>query len=141
MTPLQIYIAIGSLLASLLGGGIIGWHERALRVPAELTAQVNTDHLACEASQKLTKDANDALQKDRDTIARKLAALKLQHPSTGLHVASSSNIPTSGAGHAGQNGTVISADSLRDYAAEAEQYRAQFLVCSQLLDAERKPLP
>lgn len=137
-TGILIIAFIVTIIVSLGGGGIVGWHERAVRVPAELTAQMNTDQANCEKAQQVTKDANDALQKDHDSIAAKLRSLKLQHNSTVVvPVTSGANLSGRGNQHAGQNGNALSTDTLRDYAAEAEQYRSQFVVCKGVLDQER----
>lgn len=140
INPYLILGAVGALLVSFLGGGMLGWHERAIRVPEELEAQQTTDQQACAKSQQLTKDANDVLQKDRDTIAARLNALRLQHPPACVRVAKPAVIPASGAEHAGQDGagTGISSDWLREYAAEAEGYRSQVSVCVDFLKKERE---
>lgn len=141
---LNPYIAGGialALLAVFLGGVGLGWHEKAIRVPALLTAQQNVDQQACIQFADETKRSNDALQKDRDDIAGKLAQLKLQHPAACLHVASPANVPSGRPLNARPDGNpdkTISTDALRDYAAIAEQYRSGLLVCMEFLQTERQ---
>lgn len=136
--PYVVLGFVGVLLVSFSGGGLLGWHEKAIRVPAMLESQQTIDQQACAKVQQLTKDANDVLQKDRDGIAAKLAALRVQHPSTCVRVASSSNLPAGGGQHAGQDGNGLNSGWLRDYAAEAEQYRAEVMVCTEFLANERQ---
>lgn len=137
MNPYLIIASIGALLVSLLGGGAIGWHEEKIRVPAILEAQKTTDQTACEAAQQLTKDANDALQKDHDVIAAHLNALLVQHPAACVPVSGSANLPNGGFKYAGQNGSGLNTDWLRGYAAEAESYRREVIICTQFLTEER----
>lgn len=139
LNPYLVLGFIAALLASFAAGGALGWHEKEIRVPALLEAQQTADHEACAKVQQLTKDANDALQKDRNDIARKLAAYKLRQRPPVMPVTSAANISAGGPQHAGQNGAVITADTLRDYAAEAEQYRSELMVCTKVLDEERAP--
>lgn len=138
MNQYLILGAVGAFLMSFLAGGILGWHEKAIRVPAMLEAQQTTDKQACAAAQALTKETNDALQKSRRAISAKLAAYKLQHPSTCVSVTSTTNVPNSGAEHAGSNGTGLNSDWLRYFAATAEQYRAQIAMCVDFLAKERE---
>lgn len=141
MTPINPYIilaVLGAILASFIGGGILGWHEKGLRVPALLEAQKNTDKETCDADKKLTKDTNDALQKDRDAIARKLASLKLQHPATCVPVTNPTNVLTSNGGLPGQNGKGISSDWLRNYAADAKLVQSELANCISFLVKERE---
>jgi len=49
------------------------WASREAAIRSE-------EQVLCSRAQTLTKEANDALQKDRDTLARRVAALKLQSP-------------------------------------------------------------
>jgi hypothetical protein len=141
MNPYLILGAVGALLVSFLGGGFLGWHERAVRVPAELVEQQTVDTKACDQVQLLTKRANNDLQKNNGVITRKLAALRLQHPAACVPVAGASNLPAGGQQHAGQDGGSVSADTLRGYAAEAETYRSELTVCTQFLAQERKEAP
>lgn len=137
LNPYLILGLLGAYLATFIAGGVLGWHEKSIRVPSLLDKQQIADQQACASAQAKTQEANDALQKDRDLIAAKLAALKLQHPTTCVPTACSPHVSGSGAGHAGQNGAGINTDWLRDYAAEAESYRSQLVICKQFLDSER----
>ena len=140
LNPWVILGIVGALLVSFTSGGVLGWHEKSIRVPAELMAQQDLDTKACTKAQQLTKDANDALQKSHDVIAAKLKSLKLQHPSTCVHPASSSRVSGSGPVNAGQDGSGtpgINTDWLRGYAAECENYRAEVTECSTFLKQER----
>lgn len=137
MNPYLIIGLIGAYLVSFVAGGAIGWHEKSVRVPALLEAQQTTDKEQCAKAQKITKDANDALTKSRNTIAANLSTYKLQHPSTCVSVAPSTSVPASGGQYAGANGKGLSSDWLREYASIAETYRSQFTVCTQFLDQER----
>lgn len=137
------YIIIGLIAAFILNSGVsgfVGWHERAIRVPAELAAQKDTDTKACDKAQAVTKGENDALQKNRDVIAHKLASYKLQHP-TCVSVTSSPNLPGSGPEHAGHDGTGLSSDWLNDFAATCEGYRSTLMVCTDFVKKERELMP
>jgi hypothetical protein len=144
MNPYLIIGALAAVIVSFLGGGWVGYDIRAGKVPAELLAQQDTDTKACDKSQALTKGSNDDLQKDRDTIAAKLAALSVQHPAACVSVARTSHIRASGDKHAGQDGnspaTGLNTDWLRSYAADAETYRSELTVCEDFLQKERKEL-
>ena len=138
------YLIIGTLvgvIVSFIVGGVTGYEYRAGKVPAELLAQQSVDTKACEATQQLTKKANDDLQKDRDGIAAKLA-LSLQQPPACVPVARATHVCSSGVKHAGQDAaspdTGLSSSWLLSYAAEAETYRSELTVCSDFLAAERK---
>lgn len=102
-----------------------------------LAAQESQLNAACEARQKITKEANDALQAALNTTATKLAVAKRVHLShcvvttDGKLAGSAAN----GGQHAGQNG--ISSDWLRDYAAECENYREEVIVLDNFGKAER----
>lgn len=71
----------------------------------------------CAADAAITKGRNDALQRDFNSVASKLADAKRLHPSTCLVPTPSgeADIPDVQRGHAGQNG--IGTDWLRDYGA------------------------
>lgn len=138
MNPYLMLGAIGALLVSFAGGGLLGWHERSVRVPEELIEQQNVDAKECQKAQQLTKGANDALQKNRDTIAAQLDAYKLQHPPTCVRVTGTANVPGSRPEHAGSDGEGINSGFLRDYAAKAEEYRSEVNICAGFLQAERK---
>lgn len=138
MNPYIIIAAIGALLVSFSSGGLLGWHEKAVRVPAELTAQQNVDAKECQQAQQLTKGANDALQKDIDDIAAQLRTYKLRSPPACVRVAGTADNPSGGAEHAASDGTSINTGFLRDYAAKCEEYRSEVSVCSSFLASERK---
>lgn len=131
-------LALGALLSVFIAFGVhkydsaVAARRQALAVAAQLEADVKT----CNADKAITKEANDALQKDRDTIAKRLAALKLQHPASCVPIPGHAIALDSGGEHAGQNG--ISSDWLRDYAAECEGYRSEVIDLQAFLRKERK---
>jgi len=116
-------------------GGALGWHERALRIPALLEAQKVADAKECDKDKQITRKANDELQKDRDSIAQRAADYKRLHPMRCVIPTSSPELLSGGRGYANKNG--ISSDWLREYAAEAELYRRQLITCIEFLDSER----
>lgn len=124
--------ALSASALSLTAGTAIGWHERSLREPAILEAQKNADIAECNNDKAITKEANDALQKDRDIIARKLASARLQHPMRCVSVSNGAQLPPGGSEHARQDG--ISPDWLREYAAECEEYRGEIGVCIKFIN-------
>lgn len=141
MNPVPLNWMIGIIaavaLSCLVAGGIMGWHEKALRVPALLDAQKTTDQTACATAQQLTKDTNDDIQKTDAYIAGRADALRLQHPTSCVHVSSRPKLPGSGAEHAGHDGNGLNTDWLRSYAATAETYRSELLACIDFLAKER----
>lgn len=87
----------------------------------------------CKADQAITKGINDDLQKNYDSIARKLATVKRVQPARCIiPTTSEAFVAPGGSGHAGQNG--ISTDWLRDYAAECETYRSQRIGLEKFID-------
>lgn len=125
-------------LALFAAGSLTGWHERVLREPAMLEAQKTADNKQCNIDKQKTKEINDEIVKDRDAIAARLSALKLQHPMRCVPVTGKTKLPAGGREHAGQNGGSVSSDELRDYAAECEGYRTEVIACTLFLDIERQ---
>lgn len=125
-----------AIAVAFAAGGWIGWHERFLREPAMIEAQKTADVAECKAAQIITKEANNALQKNRDAIIKRLTALKLQ-PASCMPVSGSAELRGSGREHAGQNGGGLSSDWLRDYAGECELYRSEVIACIDFLKKER----
>lgn len=126
-------IALGLFTA----GGATGWHEKALRVPALLEEQKTADNKQCETDKQTTKEATDALQKNRDDLAQRLGALKLQHPATCVAVTGAPDLQHRGNRSAGHNG--LSSDWLYTFAADqCSNYWRQLKVCDKFLDDERK---
>lgn len=126
--------AAGAALSWLIGSAYVSHVEKEWA--AKVEAQKTADAAQCNNDKQITKEANDALQKDRDTIARRLAALKLQAPAACVPVTGTANLYGGGPEHAGQNG--ISSDWLREYAAEAETYRSEVITCIKFINQERK---
>lgn len=97
------------------------WREKANQL-----AGVKSALSSCQTNQTLTKEANDALQKERDTIAGRLARAKRVQQSRCVPVSNASNTQPTRAEHAGSNG--ISSDWLLDYAAQCETYRSERII-------------
>lgn len=121
-----------------LGAFAMGWHEKALRVPALIEDQKTSDLKACNIDKQITRKANYELQKDRDAIAQRAADYKRLHPMRCVIPANSSDVRAGGDGHAGQDGAGLSTDWLRDYAAECNLYRSEVISCINFLSEERK---
>lgn len=131
------YWLIACAVCLAVGGGI-GWHEKALRVPALLEAQKTADQKECNIDKQKTRKANDQLQNDRDRIAADLATYKRVHPMRCIIPAGQPDARSSGPEYAGGDGAGISTDWLRDYAARCEIYRSEVSVCISFLAEERK---
>lgn len=101
----------------------------------DMAKQIAADVLQCNIDKQITREANDALQKDHDIIANRLAALKLQRPKTCVPVTSKAQLSADRPEYAGSYG--ITSDALREYAADAEGYRSALITCDKFLDAER----
>lgn len=133
---------LGAMILSFIIGGVFGYEYRAAKVPQELTAQQAVDVKACQANQQPTQKADNDLQKNRDLIAGKLAAVSVRQPAACVSVAVPTHVRTSGTEHAGSDGkgstAGLSSNWLRTYAAEAETYRSELSVCTDFIAAERK---
>jgi hypothetical protein len=104
---------------------------------AAIEDQKMADAKQCAAEKQITKEANNALQKDRDDITARLTALKLQHPATCVSVTRSPDVQHRQRRPVGRNG--VSSDWLYTYAAEqCSNYWRQLKVCDKFLDDERK---
>lgn len=132
MNPYAIYTIIGAVL--FFAGAGVGWHERVLREPALLESQKEADEAQCKTDKQTTKEANDALQKDRDIIATRLHALELRPSPSCIPVAGKTKLSGGGHEHAGQNGGGLSTLWLRQYAAECEGYRTEVITCTNFID-------
>ena len=122
-------IAIPSALLALQ---VLSWRSEALKVPGLESALSN-----CEAGKRITTEANDALQKDRNTIAARLAAAKRVRANCVL-VSSPANPGETRAEHARRNEQGISSHWLLDYAAVCEQYRSERIVLEKFIADERR---
>lgn len=123
------YLIYALIALGLFASGVAtGWHEKALRVPALLEAQQTADNKQCNIDKQISRETNDQLQKDRDSIADRLTTLLMQQPAKCVPVTGKTQLSTSGKpGHAGQNG--IRSQWLRQYAAECETYRREVTSC------------
>ena len=78
-------------------------------------------------------ETNNALQKDRDVIAKRLAAAKRVRPTCFL-ISSEANPVGVGAEHAGRNGKGLSGEWLLGYAAQCETYRSERIRLESFID-------
>lgn len=121
-------------LAGAIPAAIISWLLHTVDIDRiEKKAQTQQEDLRaadkkqCDTDKSITKEANDALQKDHDNIAARYAQL-MQQPQTCVPISNPSQLSRSGkSGHAGQNG--VPSGALRQYAAECEQYRRTLKIC------------
>lgn len=135
MNQYLIFAIVAALLFA--AGGATGWHERVLREPKMIEDQQKADVAQCNAEKLTTKEATDALQKNRDDLARRLSALKLQRPARCVNIARTTDVQHSEGRPAGRDG--LSSDWLYTYAAEqCSSYWRQLKVCDKFLDDERK---
>lgn len=103
----------------------------------ELAEQQAALNKQCDDQKKLTNETNDALQKDRDTIAAKLAASKRLQPTRCVVPTTGVANNTSGGGkHAGSYG--VTSDALYEYSAECETYRSEVILLNNFGLGERK---
>lgn len=129
--------AAGAVVTALVAFGLhsVDVHFIEKSWQKKLDDQHTADVAACDKDKAITKGTNDALQKDRDAIARKLADFKRMQPSHCVPVAALKTEPaTGGDGHAGQNGIGLESDWLREYAAECENYRRQRITLESFID-------
>jgi len=113
----------------------MGWHEKSKRVDIAESALSNAI-AKCEADKKLTLEANDALQRDKDAIARKLANSKWMLKAQCVPIARTPVTSDSRPEYAGSDG--LSTEWLLDYAAQCELYRSSVIVAQKFLEDERK---
>lgn len=137
---LQIRAAIW--LAGVLGVLWFGNHLRGMYDAAALDAKVNAAIEAaqkqCAENQHKSEEVNNGLQKDLDSIQRKLAAQRLQPHPVCIPTDSKQPDATGRTEHAGGNGKGgISTDWLFIYAARCEDYRTVVLGCQKFLKLER----
>jgi hypothetical protein len=135
---MKFYVIVFALLGCLILGAVGGYYFCKSGIPAQLTDQQTTDKKECEAAQQITKDANDALQKSRDSISSQLDALRLQHPTTCVRVTGRADVSGAGNKYAAANGNGLSSDWLRAFAAQCESYRSEINVCVDFLAQERQ---
>lgn len=135
---MKIYFIVGAILVILIIGAVGGYYFCKSGIPAQLTDQQKTDKKECEAAQQVTKDANDALQKSRDSISSQLDALRLQHPTTCVRITRPADVSGAGGKHAAVDGNGLSSDWLRSFAAQCESYRSEMNICADFLTQERQ---
>lgn len=140
LANLKLIGVIGAVLATFLAGCYVTRQIDNSRLKHALDEQQTLLQSQCNADKAVTKGANDALQKNLNTIAGKLAAAKRLHESMCVTPVTGMAEPTSGGReHAGQNG--ISTGWLRDFAAECETYRSEVIILNEFGASERKLKP
>ncbi len=121
--------------AAFLVAFSLGWyvHSRIAESHLKRALQAQEEALVaqCQEDKAITKGTNDALQKDRDDLAKRVAALKLQRPAKCVPVTGEAKLPIGGRGYAG---TYISSDWLYDFGGECEGYRSQLKSCIKFID-------
>ena len=90
----------------------------------------------CDADKAITMGVSNDYQKKLDVLNDQLAALRVREPNrcitVSTSVATAGRHGAAGAGqHAGQNG--VTAQTLYDFAGEAERYRLQLISCQQFI--------
>lgn len=135
---MKMYFVLAAILIAFIAGAAGGYYFEKSGIPALISDQKKVDTDLCNKTQTVTKESNDALQKNDIAIASKLDADKLQHPNACIGVAGTAPVPTGRAKHARPNGSAISTDWLRSYAAQCETYRGEVGVCVSFLADERK---
>lgn len=124
-----ISFAAGALLVLLIGGlaHIVDVDHIEKKQATALIDQQASDKRVCDSDKAITKESNDALQKDHDAIAARLTKL-MQQPAACVPVSQPAQLCITGkTGHAKQNG--ISSSWLRSFAAECEGYRRELNTC------------
>lgn len=128
-------IILIAIAVSFAGGGYLGWHERALREPAMLSAQQEADTKQCNADKEITKESNHDLKTNLDVVSAELARLKRVRSARCVAVATGQAGAADVRGeHAGQNDHGLSSDWLYDYAAQCESVRQGYISCTGFVD-------
>lgn len=132
LIPYKWWFLGGFYIAVALGvWQVLDWREKAHRTEAAESAR-DAAIEQCAKDKLVTKETNDALQKSRDDIARRLADLKRMRPAQCVPIASATHPTDGGWQYAGSNG--VDSDTLRDYAAQCESYRAELLGTWEFMD-------
>jgi hypothetical protein len=103
---------------------------------AALTDQATKLQGQCDADKAITKGVSDDYQKKLDVLNDQLAALRVREPArciaVSTPVAAAGRHGAAGTGKpAGQNG--VTAQTLYDFAGEAERYRLQLISCQSFI--------
>ena len=80
---------------------------------------------------------SDEIQKEIARISAASASYKRLHPLRCIVPAGRAEFQRDRPGYAGGDGEGISSDWLRDFAARAESYRAQLIICKDFISSER----
>lgn len=127
---IRIVGILSAIMAVFASGAYVGVEfekglsERALRAQeSNLIAQ-------CEKDKAITTEASKAYETSISTLNNRLIALKRMHPKACVPVTSATaghNATTSTGKPAGAHG--VAAESLYDFAGEAETYRLRLVAC------------
>lgn len=118
-------------------GAAFGWQQKSIRVPALLEEQRIADQEACNKDKEKTRQANEQLQKDRDSIAQRAATYKRLYAMRCVVPSRQPDIQQAGGEHAKKDGRGIRAEWLLDFASECEIYRSELKTCISFIAAER----
>lgn len=127
-----------AIVTALLAWGAhsldVSWIEA--RHAKELAAQETALRAECKADKELTKEVSHGYQSKITDLNAKLAALKRVRPSrcvVPIAGDTAGRSPAAGADKpAGQDGTP--AESLYDFAGDAEKYRLQLIACQEFIE-------
>ena len=132
LSPFRLYLLA---VVVLVGMGATWWVSSLLADRRELKI-VKGELSSCITNQQITGEINAKLQKDRETIAAKLATLKRLQPNSSVSVAGQADPVGAGARPAGTNGTVTgTSDDFRDYAAKCATYRSERVELESFIDS------
>jgi hypothetical protein len=136
LAPFKLYL-IGALVGAvaLFTYKVLDWRADAHKLADEI-AQHKADNEQCEKDKTTTKEAQDELQANYDSIARRLAAAKRVQQSCIPITPSVANALGGGAEHARGNGKGLTSDWLLEYAAKCEQYRSERIALEKFLAAQ-----
>lgn len=133
----KLWVSLGAIIALFSSGVYEGIKWEKSRSERALQAQIEADTAQCSKDKKTTKEANDALQKDRDTIAGRLASYKRLHPH--MCIKTTPNVANdTGGGARPIGGNEIDSDRLWDFAAKCAEYRSEVIILNAFGLAERK---
>lgn len=135
LTNWKLIVAALTTLVLAFGVAFIDIILLEKRQVKALESQKNSIISQCKQVQQVTEIANAKLSSDRDALNTRLNALRVRYDNQCVPIANATNIRASGARHATTHG--IDANSLLNYAGEAEIYREQLIVCEKFIAAER----
>ena len=131
-----IAIAAATLAMIVLVWKVDQWRNKASQLD-EVKSALSSAIAKCEADKRITKEANDALQKSSDDISMRFASARVQFNSACMPVTNTSFTSSGRIKHAGGNDKGLRSEWLLGYSATCETYRSQRMILEKFIADER----